>query len=103
MNAGFGRIMHWWIHYFAFGNEEVGRGGYKKDMAADTPSGDYIPRCREVWFDDRDEALAAARQTAMSFLSGTVLESEHGKYITAKVGEYVVLIGRWKLSTNPPV
>ncbi len=67
-------------------------------MAADTPSGDYIPRCREVWFDDRDEALAAARQTAASYAAGTVRESEFGKYVTATVGEYVALIGRWKTS-----
>jgi hypothetical protein len=59
-------------------------------------SSDYIPHCREVIFQDRDEALAAAVQTANAYNGGTVCEYKLGNYVTANVGPYLALVGRWK-------
>jgi hypothetical protein len=52
-----------------------------------------LPLCREIVFPDRAEALAAAIQTASAY-GGVVAERD--QHITASVGEYVLLIARWK-------
>jgi hypothetical protein len=52
-----------------------------------------LPHCREIVFPDRAEALAAATQTA-SVYGGVVIARD--RYITANVGDVVLLIARWK-------
>jgi hypothetical protein len=57
-----------------------------------TMADDYQPRCREVWFQSKDEALVSAQQTADS-QGGAVVDRD--SYVVALMGQYTLLIGRW--------
>ena len=52
-----------------------------------------IPRCRWVVFQDRDEALESAKQTASVHEGAEVKEKPF--HIMAIQGEYVLLNARW--------